>query len=157
MLTMDRARQVVEVVERELLTPLGLRSLSPHHPCYRRRYEGGVRERDTAYHQGTVWPWLMGPFLTAYMRVKGRSPETLHQAKEWMDGFGAHLATAGLGHISEIADAEDGHQPRGCIAQAWSVAELLRAAVEDIYEISAEHISAVSAPLPELALSSDSR
>jgi glycogen debranching enzyme len=134
---MDRARQVVELVRRELLTPLGLRSLSPYDPRYRRRYEGGVRERDTAYHQGTVWPWLMGPFLTAYMRVNGRSAEARKQAKDWMEGIQAHLASAGLGHISEIADAEDGHQPRGCIAQAWSVAELLRAAVEDVYTVAA--------------------
>jgi predicted glycogen debranching enzyme len=137
MLAMDRARQVVELVRRELLTPLGLRSLSPYDPRYRRRYEGGVRERDTAYHQGTVWPWLMGPFLTAYMRVNGRSAEARKQAKDWMEGIQAHLASAGLGHISEIADAEDGHQPRGCIAQAWSVAELLRAAVEDVYTVAA--------------------
>ncbi|HLK21370.1 MAG TPA: amylo-alpha-1,6-glucosidase [Bryobacteraceae bacterium] len=152
MLSMDRARQVVEVVERELLTPLGLRSLSPHHPCYRRRYEGGVRERDTAYHQGTVWPWLMGPFLTAYMRVKERMPEALRQAKEWLDGFGSHLSMAGLGHISEIADAEDGHQPRGCIAQAWSVGELLRAAVENVYEIKNDSVRGTSNAVREPVL-----
>lgn len=95
-----------------------------------------MRERDTAYHQGTVWPWLMGPFLTAYLRVNRRSEDARRQAESWLDGFQDHLATAGLGHISEIADAEDGHTPRGCIAQAWSVAELLRAAVEDVFEIN---------------------
>jgi len=138
MLPMDRARRIVDVVRGELLTPLGLRSLSPHHPCYRQRYEGGVRERDTAYHQGTVWPWLMGPFVTAYLRVNGRSSETLREVSGWLDEFGAHLSAAGLGHISEIADAEDGHQPRGCMAQAWSVAEVLRAAVEDLHAVRPE-------------------
>jgi len=135
MLPLDRARRVVDVVRRELLTPLGLRSLSPHDPRYRGRYESGVRERDTAYHQGTVWPWLMGPFMTAYLRVHGHSSEAKRQARAWLEGFQTHLANAGLGHISEIADAEGGHQPRGCIAQAWSVAELLRAAVEDVYHV----------------------
>ncbi len=135
MLPESRARQVVELVERELLTPMGLRSLSPHHPCYRRRYEGGVRERDTAYHQGTVWPWLMGPFLTAYLRVNGRSAEARRQARQWLEGFQEHLVAACVGHVSEIADAEEGHTARGCVAQAWSVAELLRAAVEDVYAV----------------------
>ena len=133
MLPLSRARQIVELVQRELVTPLGLRSLSPRDPRYRRRYEGGIWERDTAYHQGTIWPWLMGPFLTAYMRVHGRSTEARKQARQWLEGFRDHLSAAGLGHISEIADAEEGHTPRGCVAQAWSVAELLRAAVEDVY------------------------
>jgi glycogen debranching enzyme len=92
-----------------------------------------VQQRDSAYHQGTVWPWLMGPFLTAYIRVYGQDPNARKQAKAWLEGFQPHLATAGLGHISEIADAEDDHKPRGCIAQARSVGELLRAAAEDIY------------------------
>jgi glycogen debranching enzyme len=133
MLPLERARQVVDQVKRELLTPVGLRTLARYDPRYRPRYEGGVNERDSAYHQGTVWPWLMGPFLTAYMRVYGQDPEARTQAKAWLEGFQEHLATAGLGHISEIADAEDGNRPRGCIAQAWSVGELLRAAMEDIY------------------------
>jgi glycogen debranching enzyme len=76
----------------------------------------------------------MGPFISAYVKVHGRSPEAKMQAKAWLKGFEDHLTTAGLGHISEIVDAEPPHTPRGCIAQAWSVAELLRAAVEDIYE-----------------------
>lgn len=133
MLPLERARQVVDQVQRELLTPVGLRTLARYDPRYHPRYEGGVNERDSAYHQGTVWPWLMGPFLTAYMRVYGQDPEARTQAKTWLEEFSAHLATAGLGHVSEIADAEDGNEPRGCIAQAWSVGELLRAAMEDIY------------------------
>jgi predicted glycogen debranching enzyme len=132
----DRARRVVDVLERELLTPLGLRSLSPRDPQYRARYEGGVWERDSAYHQGTVWPWLMGPFITAYVKVHGRSERARSQARRWLEGFEEHLRTAGLGQVSEIADAEAPHVPRGCVAQAWSVAELLRAAVEDVYGVA---------------------
>ena len=138
MLSPDRARKVLEVVQRELLTPLGLRSLSSYDPRYRPRYEGGVFKRDSAYHQGTVWPWLMGPFLTAYMRVHQGDGEARAQAKAWLKEFESHLSTAGLGQISEIADGGDGHRPRGCVAQAWSVAELLRAACEDVYSVSSK-------------------
>ena len=144
MLPPECAREVVDLVQRELLTPVGLRSLGRFDPRYRARYEGSVHERDAAYHQGTVWPWLMGPFLTAYLRVYGSSPDARKQARIWLENFQSHLATAGLGHISEIANAEDGNDPRGCIAQAWSVAELLRAAVEDVYQV---------APKPEKAKS----
>ncbi len=129
-LPIDRARQVVEVVERELLTPAGLRSLSPRDSRYRGRYEGGVFERDSAYHQGTVWQWLMGPFLTAYCKV---NPDSRAQAAAWHTGMQSQLGEAGLGQISEIADGDAPHRARGCIAQAWSVAELLRAAVEDVH------------------------
>jgi glycogen debranching enzyme len=125
-----RARMVVDRVERELLTPMGPRSLSPHDPRYRGRYEGGVWERDSAYHQGTVWPWLMGPFVTAYLRVHGGTDAARAQVRRWLREFEAHLEEAGLGHVSEIADGDSPHTPRGCIAQAWSVAELLRAAQE---------------------------
>ena len=135
MLSPDRARAVVETVQAELLTPVGLRTLSRHDPRYRARYGGGVTERDTAYHQGTVWPWLMGPFLTAYLKVHDRRAESVTQAEQWLRRFQEHFNEAGLGHISEIADAEYPHTPRGCIAQAWSVAELLRATVEDVYGI----------------------
>lgn len=133
MLPEGRARRVVEVVRRELLTPAGLRSLAPGDPAYRPRYEGGVYDRDSAYHQGTVWPWLMGPFLTAFVKVNGRSREAREQAARWLAGFGQQLRTGCLGQIAEIADAEAPHVPRGCAAQAWSAAELLRAAVEDIF------------------------
>src|SRR5262249_21281192 len=118
-------------VEEHLLTPLGLRSLSPRDAQYRPRYERDVPSRDSAYHQGTVWPWLMGPFLSAYMKIHGEHGRA--QAREWLAPFEQHLETAGLGHISEIADAEPPFTPRGCIAQAWSLAELLRAAVEHVY------------------------
>jgi predicted glycogen debranching enzyme len=135
MLPPGKERRVVDVVERELLTPLGLRSLSPRDGNYRPHYEGGVGDRDSAYHQGTVWPWLMGPFISAYVKTHDRSKEAKTQAASWLLAFEEHLKTAGLGHISEIADAEPPQRPRGCIAQAWSVAELLRAAVEDVFEL----------------------
>ena len=123
----ERMRQVVEVVERELLTPVGLRSLSPGSPGYRGRYEGGQEQRDAAYHQGTVWPWLLGPFITAYLRVNGGSAEAKQRAAEMIAGLREHLGEAGLGQISEIFDGDAPHRPRGCFAQAWSVAEVLRA------------------------------
>ncbi|HZQ91275.1 MAG TPA: amylo-alpha-1,6-glucosidase [Terriglobales bacterium] len=133
MLQPDRARRVVEVVERDLLTPLGLRSLSPEDPKYIGRYEGDARARDGAYHQGTVWPWLMGPFVSAYVKAHGRSAAAVARAGDLLQPFREHLRAAGLGQVSEIADADPPHTPRGCFAQAWSVAELLRAAVEDVY------------------------
>ena len=129
MLPAGQARQVVEAARRDLLTPAGLRSLSPRDSRYRGRYEGGVLERDSAYHQGTVWPWLLGPFLTAY--CKTHSDRAM--AREWLEGCGALLEQACLGQIAEIADGDAPHSARGCVAQAWSVAELLRAAVEDVY------------------------
>ena len=135
MLDAERARQVVDVVRRELLTPLGLRTLSTGHPQYCPQYNGGVTERDGAYHQGTVWPWLLGPFITAYVRTHGRSDCARHQAMLWLRGVEDHLQEGCLGQVSEIADAAFPHSPKGCAAQAWSVAELLRAAVEDIFEI----------------------
>lgn len=131
MLDEDRARRMVAVVERALLTPVGLRSLSPNDPSYVGKYQGGVQSRDGAYHQGTVWAWLMGPFIKAYLRVHGRTPVTRRQTKVWLSQFGEHLRVAGLNQISEIFDGEAPHEPRGCIAQAWSIAEILRVAVEE--------------------------
>ena len=128
MLDNDQARRVVAVVEREHLTPMGLRSLSPHDPAYRGRYEGGPASRDSAYHQGTVWPWLMGPFLTAYVRVHGDAGRS--RAAAWLEPFREAMRTYGLGQLAEVADGDAPHRPGGCIAQAWSVAELLRAALE---------------------------
>jgi glycogen debranching enzyme len=123
------AESVLRVVERSLLTPLGLRSLSPDHPAYRARYEGGVRERDGAYHQGTVWPWLAGPLVDAWLRVHGRGERELEEARNrFLAPLLAHLREAGLGHVSEIADAEPPHTPRGCPFQAWSVGEAIRVA-----------------------------
>jgi predicted glycogen debranching enzyme len=126
----EKAKRVVEVVERELLTPFGLRSLAPADPQYRSRYEGGPASRDGAYHQGTVWPWLIGPFLTAYIKVNKGTKKSKQRAARLLSGFRDHLKDAGLGQISEIFDADTPHRPAGCVAQAWSVAEVLRAAVE---------------------------
>jgi predicted glycogen debranching enzyme len=138
MLSPERAKQVLSVVEQHLLTPYGLRSLAPSDPKYRGRYTGDGATRDGAYHQGTVWPWLMGPFMTAYIKVNGGSDAARRKAEVWLTPLKQHLSDAGLGHISEIFDGDPPHRPVGCIAQAWSVAEILRAAVEDIYGIEPE-------------------
>ena len=128
-LTGERARLVVETVERELVTPLGLRSLAPGEPGYTPRYEGGVWQRDHAYHQGTVWPWLMGPFVDAWSRVYGGSLAANGEARRrFVRPLVDALDRAGLGHLSEIGDAEPPFTPRGCPFQAWSLAELLRVA-----------------------------
>jgi predicted glycogen debranching enzyme len=129
----ERAARVIDVVERELLTPFGLRTLSPSDPRYRSAYGGDARSRDSAYHQGTVWPWLLGPFITAYLKVHGRTPDSSWKARVWLGNFDLHLRDGGLGQISEVFSAEPPHAPGGCIAQAWSVAELLRAAREDVF------------------------
>jgi predicted glycogen debranching enzyme len=122
---LDRSRwePVVEVARRRLLTPVGLRSLAPGQPNYKPKYDGDLRARDAAYHQGTVWAWLIGPFIDAWLRVH---PGDRATARRFLDGFAAHLNEACLGSISEIFDAEAPYTPRGCIAQAWSVAEVLR-------------------------------
>ncbi len=133
MLSADRAHAVVDKVQEHLLTPYGLRSLAVSDPQYRGRYTGGPAERDGAYHQGTVWPWLMGPFITAYIKVNGDSEAARRQAAKWLAPLKAHLADGGLGHISEIFDGDAPQRPCGCIAQAWSAAEILRALVEDIH------------------------
>ncbi|HLM60112.1 MAG TPA: amylo-alpha-1,6-glucosidase, partial [Pyrinomonadaceae bacterium] len=122
----ERARKVVERVEADLLTPYGLRSLSPKDKDYRRIYVGNPFERDTAYHQGTVWAWLIGGFVEAYRKVHGANEATEKRVVEILNGFKTHLSEAGCGQISEIFDADAPHLPRGCPAQAWSVAEVLR-------------------------------
>jgi predicted glycogen debranching enzyme len=120
-------RGVVDLVEVHLWTPLGLRSLAPDQAGYRPRYEGGVLARDGAYHQGTVWPWLLGPFVEAWVRVRGGGPEVKRMARQrFLGPLEAHLDEAGIGHVSEIADAEPPHTPRGCPFQAWSIGELIR-------------------------------
>jgi len=122
-----RARAVVDGVESRLWTPLGLRSLAPDEPGYAAAYRGGPRERDASYHQGTVWPWLLGPFVEAWVRVRGATPAVKREARErFVSPLEGHLADAGLGHVSEIADAAAPHEPGGCPFQAWSVAEMLR-------------------------------
>jgi predicted glycogen debranching enzyme len=132
MLSPERAKWVVQKVQGHLLTPYGLRSLAPTDPQYRGRYTGGPSERDGAYHQGTVWPWLLGPFITAYVKVNGGSETARRQASEWLEPLRGHMTDGGLGHISEIFDGDAPQLPRGCIAQAWSVAEILRAYIEDV-------------------------
>ncbi len=123
----EQARNVVEAVESRLLTPLGLRSLAPGEFGYTPRYEGGVRERDGAYHQGTVWPWLIGAFVEAWIRVRGNTNNAKKEARmRFLSPLLEHLDQAGLGHISEIADGDSPHTPRGCPFQAWSVGEVLR-------------------------------
>jgi predicted glycogen debranching enzyme len=117
-------RPVFDVVRERLVTPVGLRSLAPGHREYKAQYYGDLRARDAAYHQGTVWAWLVGPYVDAYLRVY---PGDFSGARECLGGFEKHLSDAGIGTISEIFDAEEPFTPRGCIAQAWSVAEVLRA------------------------------
>ena len=122
-----RAAAVVRTVEDSLLTPFGLRTLAPDDPAYKPRYEGGVRERDGAYHQGIVWPWLMGPFVEAWLRVGGATEAAKTEARaRFLAPLLAHTREAGLGHVSEIMDAEPPYTPRGCPFQAWSVGECLR-------------------------------
>jgi glycogen debranching enzyme len=111
------------VVRDRLLTPVGLRSLAPGHPDYKAIYYGDLRSRDAAYHQGTVWAWLIGPYLDAWLKLH---PGDVDGVRRALEGFEAHLNEACVGSISEIFDAEDPFTPRGCIAQAWSVAEVLR-------------------------------
>jgi predicted glycogen debranching enzyme len=140
-----RARQVVDLVEAELWTPLGLRTLAPGSDGYRPRYEGGVLSRDGAYHQGTVWPWLLGPFVDAWVRVRGGDAAVRREARSrFLAPILEHLRSAGLGHLSEIADAEAPHEPRGCPFQAWSVAEVLRLAHGSLAEKEVVHQPAVA-------------
>ena len=121
----ERWEPVLRIVEEKLLTPVGLRSLSADHPEYRAKYFGDLRSRDAAYHQGTVWAWLIGPFVNAWIRVHGNAAG----ARRFLEGFEAHLAEGCVGSISEVFDAEAPYTQRGCIAQAWSVAEVLRCLV----------------------------
>jgi predicted glycogen debranching enzyme len=118
--------QVMGVVREQLLTPFGLRSLAPGHPDYKRTYDGDLRSRDAAYHQGTVWGWLMGPFIDAWLKV---FPDDRIAAHRLVTGLAPELSQACIGSISEIFDAGAPYTPRGCIAQAWSVAEALRCSV----------------------------
>jgi predicted glycogen debranching enzyme len=115
---------VVDAVQRRLLTPYGLRTLAPGHPDYSPKYYGDLRARDAAYHQGTIWPWLIGPYVDARLRVH---PDEIESTRGILTAFEHHLSEAGIGSVSEIFDAEPPYTPRGCISQAWSVAELLRA------------------------------
>ena len=117
-------RRILDVCRAKLLTPVGLRTLDPADPRYVGRLIGPQRERDFAYHQGTVWPWLIGPYIDAAVRLNG--DEGRAEARELLANLERHLGEAGVGQISEVFDGDPPHAPRGCIAQAWSVAEMLR-------------------------------
>jgi predicted glycogen debranching enzyme len=123
----ERWPAVVDKVRERLVTPVGLRSLAPGEPDYKSRYFGDLRARDAAYHEGTVWAWLIGPFIDAWMRTY---PDEREAARGFLSGFEAHLGEAAIGTISEVFDAEPPFTPRGCISQAWSVAEVLRVLVK---------------------------
>jgi predicted glycogen debranching enzyme len=120
-------KSVLEVVEKELVTPVGLRTLSPNSPDYKPIYAGDLRSRDGAYHQGTVWAWLIGPFVDAWLKVH---PHDRSAARKFLETFPVHLGDNGIGTISEVFDAREPHHAGGCIAQAWSIAEVLRAWLE---------------------------
>jgi glycogen debranching enzyme len=123
----ERARRVVDAVEAKLVAPLGLRTLPRDHPDYHPRYAGGVLQRDGAYHQGTVWPYLAGAFVDAWVRVRGGSNRAKEEARRrFLAPLLAHLEEAGLSHVSEVAGGDAPHTPGGCPFQAWSVGETLR-------------------------------
>lgn len=127
LVTDEIARTVVDAVEARLCTPLGLRSLDPADPAYCPHFKGGIMERDGAYHQGTVWPWLIGPFVEAWVRARGNTDEAKQETRtRFIAPLDAHLTEAGVGHISEITDGDPPFTPAGCPFQAWSVAEVLR-------------------------------
>jgi predicted glycogen debranching enzyme len=122
-----RAQQIVDTVERALVTPLGLRTLSPGDRGYAPHYEGNTWARDHAYHQGTVWPWLMGAFVDAWIRVRDNTRQARAEARDrFVRPLISDLDRLGLGHLPEIADAEAPFTPRGCPFQAWSIGELIR-------------------------------
>lgn len=129
-LSMDQRRAVVEVVRRELLTPYGLRTLSRHDPKYQRHYCGGPMSRDGAYHNGVVWPWLIGHFLDGYLLTHDQSADAVRQARVWLRPLIDHMNQACIGQISECFEPDEPHRPVAAPAQAWSVAEVLRLAVK---------------------------
>ena len=132
LVTAEQAQRVLHIVDERLRTPVGLRTLAPEDMRFCGQYAGGVLERDRAYHQGTVWPFLIGPFITAWIKVHGTQDSVRQQARSFLQGLEEHLGHACLGQVSEIFDGQAPHRPRGCMAQAWSVAEPLRALLEDL-------------------------
>jgi glycogen debranching enzyme len=127
LLNKKKARKVVDAVEKRLVTPAGLRSLAPDEPQYVPRYEGGIWERDRAYHQGTVWPWLMGAFIEAWVRTQGNTTQAKKKArKRFLTPMLEKLDPSGSGRLHEIADGESPYAVKGCISQAWSIGEALR-------------------------------
>jgi predicted glycogen debranching enzyme len=141
----EAARSVVDIVERQLWTPMGLRSLASRDPQYVPHYVGGPHQRDGAYHQGTVWPWLAGAFIEAYVRVQGSDAQTKRAARvRFLEPLLQHVPEAGIGHFSEIADADAPHTPRGCPFQAWSLGEVLRLKL-DVLRINERHTTGTPA------------
>lgn len=141
MLDKIRNEKIIDVVQKELLTPYGLRTLSKDDPRYMGVYGGDRKSRDRAYHNGTVWPWLLGPFTTAFLKTKGY---TEYRREYALKNFLTPLLTerifkSGLGALNEVFDGEPPHTPRGCIAQAWSIAEPLRAYVQDVMQVRPKH------------------
>jgi predicted glycogen debranching enzyme len=133
----DKAELVVDVVQRELLTPCGLRTLAKNDPKYRGTYEGNRALRNQAYHNGSVWPWLLGPITTAFLKAKGTETDMREYAAKnfLMPLFSQKIIQAGLGTVNELFDGDPPHRPGGCISQAWSIAEPLRAYVEDVLQV----------------------
>ncbi len=132
MLSPDSEKCIVDIVTEELLTPYGLRTLSPHDPAYIGTYGGDTETRDAAYHNGTVWPWLMGPYVTAYSKVYRNTPGIKRKLSDLLKGIEKHMDEACIGTISEVFDGDMPHEAGGCVSQAWSVAEVLRCYYENI-------------------------
>jgi len=143
MLDKDKGAQVVNMVNRELVTPYGLRTLALNDPKFVGKCFGDRLSRDTSYHNGTIWPWLLGPFITAYLKINGYSTESREYAMKnlVLPLFSSGINQAGLGTLSEIYDCDSPNTPRGCISQAWSVAEPLRAYIEDVLLIKPRFVS----------------
>ncbi len=137
MLDADRSKGIVEAVKLELVTPFGLRTLSLGDPKFVGKCFGDRRRRDAAYHNGTIWPWLLGPYITAYLKVNGYNQAACREALDQLIEplFSRSIRRGGLGAVSEIYDSDPPNEPRGCISQAWSVAEPLRAYVEDVLQV----------------------
>jgi glycogen debranching enzyme len=127
LLDAERARSVLDVVQKNLLTRVGLRTLAPSDPAYRPRFEGDMRSRDSAYHQGTVWPWLMGPFVFAYLFAFGETDTSIEFCRQLLSDMEQELTACCLGSLSEVYDAAAPQNPGGCPAQLWSVAQLMLA------------------------------
>jgi glycogen debranching enzyme len=129
----ELSTSILKMVEEKLLTPYGLRSLAPDDPKYIGHYRGDQLSRDGAYHQGAVWSWLLGPYITAKIRLEGE--EGRKSVMKLLNKFQVHLSEAGVGTVSEIFDGDAPHTPKGCVAQAWGVSEILRAYFEDLYSL----------------------
>ena len=144
----EPAKSVVDVVERQLWTPAGLRSLGPGEPGYIGRYGGDMRQRDGAYHQGTVWPWLIGAFVDAWLRVRGNSDDARREARaRFLVPLLRHYESSAPGHVAEIADGNAPHTAGGCPFQAWSVGEALRLS-QDVLRVD---VAGASPPGPAFA------